>query len=433
MVGACVAIARLSDPIASFPALMAWCAVATAGWLLAWRAARSAPDAPARLGAVLGVALAARLLLVLPQAPLSDDLYRYLWEGRVGNAGTNPYLHPPDADALRPLRDAVVWPRINHPSLPTLYPPVAQWYFRALAAAGPRPRAPRFAAALLDAATTAALAALLRRRGRPGALALVYGWSPLAILESGGGGHVDALGVALLVAGLWALASSSRRGALGGGLLLAGSALVKPAALLLAPALLGPRAARRGWILAGAALGLLVCVPYLGAGARLFEGFRTYAENWHFNDALFSRLVAAGASPHDARRALGIVLAAVAWVAPRRIRDPLAASGVVIGAFLALSPTAHPWYAMWLLPLLPFLPRALVPAGALLCMLLPLSYVTPWERVATGVWREPGWPRAVIWGAVELALGWALARALVLGSAARASLNAAGRASGGPA
>lgn len=400
----CVGIARLDDPVAHFPAFMAACAVATAGWLLGGWSVGRAVSSGSRTAVVLAVALTARLLLVAPATPLSDDLYRFLWDGRVGNAGTNPFLYAPTDEALRPLRDDVVWPLINHPTLLTLYPPVAQLYFRALDAVAPHPRGPRLAAALIDVGTTLLLAALLRRRGRAGALCLIYGWCPLTILESGGAGHADVLGVALLVAGLLALAATSSRRAFAGGILLGLSALVKPAAVLLAPCLLGPRAARRGLLVAGASITLLLWVPYLDAGRNLYAGFRSYAENWHFNDALFSPLVSSGLSPRQARRVLGLALAAVALLAPRWNRDPLATAGVVLGAFLALSPTVHPWYAMWLVPLLPFLPITFRPAGFALCALLPLSYATPWQRSFTGVWREPGWARPAIWGTVALVL-----------------------------
>ena len=412
LLGACAGIARLDDPVASFPVLMVCCALATAGWLIGWWSVRRTADSHGDVRLVIAVSLAARLLLLMPAVPLSDDLYRYLWDGRVANAGTNPFLYTPADDALRSLRDEVIWPRINHPTLLTLYPPTAQLYFRALDVVAPHPRGPRLAAALLDVVTTALLAALLGRRGHSRSLALAYGWCPLAILETGGAGHVDALGVALLLVGLLALEAKSARGALAGGLLLGLSVLVKPIAALLAPCLLGPGVARRGRIVVGAGIAMLLWLPYVGAGEHLVAGFRNYAENWHFNDALFSRLVAGGLSPRHARRVLGAALAAVALLAARRGRDPLAASGWVLGSFLALSPTVHPWYAMWLASLLPFVPRLIRPAAITLCALLPLSYATPWERCSTGVWREPSWPRAAIWGCTAVLLAASLAASL---------------------
>ena len=56
---------------------------------------------------------------------LSDDLYRYLWEGRLVLQGGNPYVTPPESigtmDGVREL--------VNHPSIAAIYPPLAQATF----------------------------------------------------------------------------------------------------------------------------------------------------------------------------------------------------------------------------------------------------------------------------------------------------------------
>ena len=54
-----------------------------------------------------------------------DDVYRYVWDGKVQRAGVNPYRFAPDAPQLSALRDTD-WARINNRSLPTIYPPLAE-------------------------------------------------------------------------------------------------------------------------------------------------------------------------------------------------------------------------------------------------------------------------------------------------------------------
>ena len=78
---------------------------------------------------LLTCAAAARLLCAASPPVLSDDLYRYVWDGRVQAAGINPYLHAPAAGALHALRDTEVHPRVNHPDVRTIYPPLAQILF----------------------------------------------------------------------------------------------------------------------------------------------------------------------------------------------------------------------------------------------------------------------------------------------------------------
>src|SRR5262245_25317138 len=51
-------------------------------------------------GIVLVSALVMRAMLFTTAPTLSDDVYRYLWDGRVQNAGLNPYLYPPSSQEL---------------------------------------------------------------------------------------------------------------------------------------------------------------------------------------------------------------------------------------------------------------------------------------------------------------------------------------------
>jgi hypothetical protein len=400
LLAGCGGIATLPDPVLRFPVWLALAAVATAGWLLGFRAARSGEGGRRALAPILATGLAARALLLVPVVPLSDDLYRYLWDGRVANAGYNPFRWAPADPALAPLRDPEIWPRINHPDVPTIYPPVAQLAFRALDAAAPTPLAARAASALLDLAAAGLLALVLRARGLPPALAVVHAWCPLAIQESAGGGHVDALGIALFVG---AFAAGARPAAQG--LLVALSCCVKPVAIVAGPALLAAGPARRRIALVlGALAALVVFVPYLDAGAMLARGFLTYAEHWRFNDLAYGWVARTGLGPRESRWVLAGVLAAFAIAAPFRWREPLAASGLGVGALLLLSPTVHPWYVAWLVPFLPFLPGWARPAGFVLVALAPVSYAAAWGLARTGDWAEPEWSRIALWGPVVASL-----------------------------
>ena len=130
-----------------------------------------------------GVAIAPRLVL-LAMYP-GDDIWRYLWEGYIQNAGFNPYLVAPDADVLMPFRFDW-WNDINHPHLPAIYPPITQLGFRLLALISPSVLLFKSAFVAADLA----ICALLSRRF--GYLAtLLYAWNPLVIYSFAGGGHYD--------------------------------------------------------------------------------------------------------------------------------------------------------------------------------------------------------------------------------------------------
>src|SRR5262249_21495525 len=63
---------------------------ASAVWLIVSRRW----DAKA-LWVVLAVAALARMIAVFAPDTLSDDIYRYIWDGRVQAAGINPYRYVP--------------------------------------------------------------------------------------------------------------------------------------------------------------------------------------------------------------------------------------------------------------------------------------------------------------------------------------------------
>src|SRR6185369_3198082 len=81
---------------------------------------------------VIGLIFAAlfRLSIIFFPPHLSDDIYRYIWDGRVQAAGINPYRYIPAEDSLAQLRDDKIYPYINRrDTAHTIYPPVAEAAF----------------------------------------------------------------------------------------------------------------------------------------------------------------------------------------------------------------------------------------------------------------------------------------------------------------
>ena len=71
------------------------------------------------------VAVGLRAIFLFTPPVLSDDIYRYVWDGRVQKEGLNPYAYAPAAPQLEHLRDAI-YESINNKELPTIYPPMMQ-------------------------------------------------------------------------------------------------------------------------------------------------------------------------------------------------------------------------------------------------------------------------------------------------------------------
>src|SRR5437879_12021826 len=109
-----------------------------------------------------------RLSLLFSPPYLSDDVYRYVWDGKVQAAGINPYRYLPSDEALAALRDAAVYPNINRADYAmTVYPPVAQMFFFAATRLGENVTAMKLALLACEAATASAIALLLQRLGWP--------------------------------------------------------------------------------------------------------------------------------------------------------------------------------------------------------------------------------------------------------------------------
>lgn len=305
--------------------------VGTALWLaLVWRAPR--------LGAAYVLVLALALRAILGLSPyISDDVYRYLWEGRVLLAGFNPFELAPSAPELAHLRDAN-HALINHPEYRSIYPPAAQGLFVLMALLEWGQQGLRNTLLAIDFGVVLLLVAWLRAAGRAPGWAIVYAASPVVLL-SASSGHVDPLAL-LGIAGAGAALARGKRLAAGALLGLAVTAKVFPLLLL-------PWFVRGGmgrvWFGFGAvcAAGALFLPPL-----ALVAPLDAFARDFAFNGALFR---AARELPMDPHLVVGAAL--VLWVAAARLLAPDFARGALLAllGLLLLSPTVHFWYLSWLL------------------------------------------------------------------------------------
>lgn len=374
---------------------------------------------------ILGVALLLRLMFLLAPAQLSDDIYRYLWDGHNVLSGVNPYAAAPAAmtpkAGLRRIHQA-----INHKEYTTIYPPAAQLIFAAGTAPGGTVTALKAFLVLIDLALCAMMILLLQKLGLPIWRAVLYAWNPLPVVEIAGSGHVDGAGMALFLAALLLLLGygGRRTGAAGSGAVFAAAALVKLFPLVLGPALflLAP-SQRRPHFLAGFCCGVtLLSVPFLPDLVRTLDSLGAYAKNWEFAGFAFNALRGATGSGSLARLALVAVL--LVCLAALTRRTPLAQDGqdaptpatgrralhtcyAFTMALLLTTPTLQPWYALMLATLLPF---AAGPAGIVFCWAVLLTYRVQIPYFILGEWIESGWVTAAVFLAPVTA--WGMARLL---------------------
>jgi len=375
----------------------------------AWRAV--AAGGPAAFRVMFAGAVGFRLIAAMGSPSLSDDVYRYVWDGRVQAAGHHPYRFAPADPARSDLRDADVYPRINHPELETIYPPLAEMLFAALSVAKLGITGFKIAFSLLDVGVIWALARLLRALRLPRDRVVLYAWNPLAVIEIAGSGHVEPAGMLLVVLALALIVEGKAAWA--------GAALGGAIQSKLLPLVLVPGFARRmkaHALLAMLAVVVVTTAPYAVRGPWLGGGVWAYAHRWEHGAVLFAAVrrffewvdaaphlkVAIGWAqarwgggeagvwdalyrmvwPQDLAR-VTVAALALGWTFAQSFRRRLDAAHearLALGGAILLAPALHPWYVLWVLPL-----AAAQAAGGWLLFgaLVPLQYLAgtgdvPW-------------------------------------------------------
>ena len=309
---------------------------------------------------ILGATVVFRLFF-LPLSPtLSEDVYRYQWEGRVVRAQLNPYT-------VYPAMPALSWAQNpRHPietgkTTPTLYPPVAEVAFSWIRTVAGYKRL--FTS--LDLATVALLLFLLPAADRPLQHVIIYAWNPAVLIAFSLSGHNDSLAILTLLAAIYFFIIGGR-GVLSIGFL-ALSALSKLFPVFLLPAFLR----RRHWAYAGIFSGLILLgyLPFLGAGGHLFRGLSDFAAKWEGNDSLYRLFLTAGNSARQAQLVSGILMLVLVGYVLKARMDIFRAGLAILSGLLFLSSNAFPWYFTWLVPFLCFYPSSALLLVTVTCVL----------------------------------------------------------------
>ncbi len=372
---------------------------------------------------IVGGAAVVFRLIVWPVAPaLSDDVYRYRWEGMLQADGGNPYQSRPVDPEWSHLKDET-FPRISAPDAKAGYGPLVELIeaatYRVVSHLTPAPHRQAFwfkaPAAMFDLGTILALWALLQALGLPPARVLIYAWSPVPIMEFWATGHNDAVAVFFVISAL--LLAAKERWLLSFSLLsLAACAKIWP--LILFPILIGRRRGALSWLpdrwwqwVVLFPITAVLAIPYwsnIEENAQFMSGF---VGGWRNNDSIYGLLLWLTGDQYPAKYiAFGVIIATVFAVTWLRWRLE-AASLAVICTMLAVSANCHPWYLTWIVPLLAVTP---VPALLLWTILMPLAYRVVIDWTLLGEWNGSTPSRWLIYVPVYgLFLGSALYRRFV--------------------
>jgi len=368
--------------------------VAGIAYLLAIREFFSAPRFPHRV-IVIGLVLAAlwHLLFLMMPPGSDDDIHRYVWDGRVQRLGYNPYIVVPSDPALAGLHTPETR-TLNNPDVPSPYPAGAQLFFRAVTAIHESIFALKVAFVVCDLAIVFVLLDVLRSSREPAHWVLAYAWNPLLAIEVAGSGHIDIVGVLLLLVSVAALGRRWRAlAALAFGLAVA----VKLLPIVLLP-LYWRRVRLRDGVLAAVVVGLLY-LPFFDHGRIPIGSLGTYVHSFRFNDPVFATLERVAAPQLAARLAALVGFLTAIWLRRKSVAWSSDAFAWPMAASLLCAPVVYPWYLLWLLPFLRS--ASTLPIIIWTVSIIPTYYV--WHLRALGrPWLVPGWMMLLEYGSVAM-------------------------------
>ena len=309
------------------------------------------------VGEVLAGAVILRAVFFPLSPGLSDDMFRYVWDGWLQWEGINPYRYAPTDAALARFQDTDLYRQLNSKDYYSVYPPLSQLLFTVGGWAGSSWLSGYYAIKAGFVVLEGAGVWLLSRITRPRNL-LLYAWNPLVLVEVAGQGHTEAAAVLGIVGAVWAVQTNRGRIA---SLAVAAAGLVK-----LYPLVLGPYLLRRfGWraVWPGALLAAAASLPYAEPYVlpHMKASVDLYVRLFEFNAGPYYALkeAFAAATGADWSKQIGPALRLlflgslpILYVLDARRGWSFSRAALyALGTFFVFSTTVHPWYLLTLLPL----------------------------------------------------------------------------------
>ena len=287
----------------------------------------------------------------------SDDINRYILEGKQILSGINPYSVAPEVDINKGLISQEILNRINHPDMTAIYPPVSLLIHAAMALVSPSIEGFTVLTCLgAFLLIFFSLKLLIKLKLSP-SLIFILQWNPVLIIFGVGEAHNDIWVSLLLVIFIYVVSLEKNRTSW---LFLAMAILAKPFAAILTPVYFLKN--RKGvWILL--ITGVVFYLPFLNAGYGLLNSLLTFSNDMHFHSVieplfrtLFKFVMPEKNIAFCVRVCLLLCLIISLFFVWKKNNDKSFHKTILycLAALLICLPTLHPWYFIILLPFLMF-------------------------------------------------------------------------------
>ncbi len=320
---------------------------------------------------IIGAAILLRLGTVFIMPTLSDDIYRFIWDGELLVSGNNPMLSTPDQFLATIQPQSAYYTKlhglINHPQFYTCYPPLMQAVF-AFAAffAGKSIVAAtvliKLIVGLSDCVAVLFLVKIIKKLKLSEKLVILYALNPLVIIEGTGNAHFEVMQVALIcISFYYLLLYKNTIAAVFWGFAI----ITKLLPLLLLPIILRTLGFKKG--IAFCTLSILIVLvnflPFLSAASinAFSKSLNLYFQNFEFNASVYyvARDIGWWLKGYNYISFIGpflmvvlISIYAVIFFAKRKLSLSQFAlyALIILSLYYLFATTVHPWYIINLLP-----------------------------------------------------------------------------------
>ncbi len=303
---------------------------------------------------IIAFALLYRITLIPTVPSTSDDVYRYIWEGKILAHGYNPFETAPDDPELNFLHSEQLPEKVTFPHMTSIYPTVAQavFLFNSLVA-GESDWGMKLIYLLCEFFTLIFLVKIFELRNQNPSYVILYAWLPLPIMEYFINSHIDAVGIMFFIAFVFLILSEKYIQA---AFVFSLSVITKMIPIVTFPLLLKKLGLKKTTVFTAIFLvtSLVLLYPLIPENRPINQSFFTYLQNWSFNGSVYSFLNGILEDGILSRQITALLFIITVLIISIKYSDFLKAVYSVFIAFAVFAATLYPWYLGYLAALNPF-------------------------------------------------------------------------------